>query len=151
MIKDLYKSQVGFYRQNIPQAMLETGLNRRTLHQFYTLFQVLTQLTLNQSGTFFKEQKGVNFDSYKNGLRENFVYNEDFLQNVFNLIDDNKSGQLGWTEFLSLLLITRNKNLEDKINLFIQIADRQKKGYFTNREIFDQAKMSLKKIVYDDP
>jgi hypothetical protein len=40
---------------------------------------------------------------------------------VFNLIDQNHSGYLGWKEFLSLLLITRNKNLDDKINLFIKV------------------------------
>jgi len=78
----------------------------------------------------FDLSAGVNFEAYKNGLRENFIYNDDFLKNVFNLIDENHSGilifylgYLGWEEFLNLLIITRNKNLEDKINLFIKIAD----------------------------
>ena len=35
----------------------------------------------------FNLSAGVNFESYKNGLRENFIYNDDFLKNVFNLID----------------------------------------------------------------
>ena len=40
----------------------------------------------------FDLSAGVNFEAYKNGLRENFIYNDDFLKNVFNLIDENHSG-----------------------------------------------------------
>jgi hypothetical protein len=42
----------------------------------------------------------------------------------FNILLNNDKGYLGWKEFLDLLIITRNKNLEDKINLFIKIADK---------------------------
>jgi len=30
---------------------------------------------------------------------------------------------MGWEEFLNLLIKTKNKNIEDKIDLFIKIAD----------------------------
>jgi hypothetical protein len=49
-------------------------------------------LTLNQKLDDFTLESGVNFDAYKNGLRENFIYNDDFLKNLFNLIDTNNSG-----------------------------------------------------------
>ena len=49
---------------------------------------------MNQKLKDFNLSAGVNFESYKNGLRENFIYNDDFLKNVFNLIDCNHSGIL---------------------------------------------------------
>jgi hypothetical protein len=48
-----------------------------------------------------------------------------FLKMIsFIIFLNNYTGYLGWKEFLDLLIITRNKNLEDKINLFIKIADK---------------------------
>jgi len=48
-----------------------------------------------------------------------------FLKMIsFIILLNNYKGYLGWKEFLDLLIITRNKNLEDKINLFIKIADK---------------------------
>ena len=40
----------------------------------------------------FTLSSGVNFEAYKNGLKENLIYNDDFLKNVFKLIDNNNSG-----------------------------------------------------------
>ncbi len=47
--------------------------------------------------------------------------------------------------------MSKKKNLDDKINLFIEIANKDKTGCYSKKQIFNQAKLSLKKIIHEDP
>lgn len=43
---------------------------------------------------------------------------------MFEIIDFNFSGYLNWNEFLDLMVIIKAKTLDERVNLFIKIADK---------------------------
>jgi Ca2+-binding EF-hand superfamily protein len=51
------------------------------------------------------------------------MQSEELARNIFSKIDFNFSGFLNWDEFLDLMVIIRAKTLNEKIDLFIKIAD----------------------------
>ena len=51
------------------------------------------------------------------------MLSEELAQSVFNKIDTNFSGFLNWDKFLDMMVIIRAKTLNERIDLFIKVAD----------------------------
>lgn len=48
----------------------------------------------------------------------------ELAKEMFDIIDFNFSGFLNWQEFLDLMVIIKAKTLQERVNLFIKIADK---------------------------
>lgn len=51
------------------------------------------------------------------------MLSEELAQSVFNKIDTNFAGFLNWEKFLDMMVIIRAKTLNERIDLFIKVAD----------------------------
>jgi Ca2+-binding EF-hand superfamily protein len=53
---------------------------------------------------------------------------EVLAKEMFDIVDLNYSGFLNWAEFLHLMTIIKSKTLEERVNLFIKICDKDGNG-----------------------
>lgn len=78
------------------------------------------------------------------------MQSEELAKRIFNTIDYNYSGFMDWEEFLKLMVSIRAKTLNEKINLFIKIADLDGNGMLSWDEIYDLARICLSRYITEN-
>ena len=90
-----------------------------------------------------KDKKLIDIQSFKQLINEIFqeewIFNDELIQQIFNLIDIDKSGKIEWNEFLRFLNIIENiGSFEidiDFVQLYFQLLDRDGNGYLDKNEM----------------
>ena len=76
-----------------------------------------------------------------------YVQSELIAQKIFNNIDSASSGFLNWEKFLRLMEIIKAKTQDEKIDLFIKIADEDGNGSLSKDEVLHLCKICLSKYI----
>jgi len=147
-IDKLFKTNRDLFPMNIPKYLTENKLSRRELHYVYILYKALCEVT-SQRHKEYNVEDGIDYHSFRNGIYQVFLQSEELAEKIFYTIDFNFSGFLNWDEFLSAMVKIRAKTMRDKIDLFINIADADGNGLLSKQEVFDLAKVCLKKFIAD--
>ncbi|CAD8106859.1 unnamed protein product [Paramecium primaurelia] len=142
----LLKINKELFIQGIPKILNETNFSRYELHNTYILYCALQQIT-SQRYRFYNVDDGVDYNTYRMGIYQIFMQSEYLAQEIFNKIDFNYSGFLNWNEFLKLMVSIRAKTLVQKLDLFIQISDKDGNGQLCWDEIFQLSKVCLSKYI----
>jgi Ca2+-binding EF-hand superfamily protein len=71
-------------------------------------------------------------------------------ERIFYKIDYNFSGFMNWEEFLEGMKMIRAKTLEDKIKLFISLADKDGNGLLSYDEVLELSVVCLSKFFEPD-
>lgn len=140
---------------DIPQLMAGhqkssqlTNFSRGEVHQIYTLYKTLHQVTSQRYRLGeYEINDGLDFHVYQSGLYQIFMQSQELSKRIFNTIDYNYSGFMDWGEFLKLMVIIRAKTISEKINLFIKIADEDGNGMLSQQEIFFLTKKCIGKYI----
>ncbi|KRX04958.1 hypothetical protein PPERSA_06592 [Pseudocohnilembus persalinus] len=138
-----------FIDKNIKKSDKPSNFTRRDIHQMYILYKALHEVT-SQRYPSYKLDDGLDYDTYRNGIYQVYMYSEELAQRVFRLIDYNFSGFMDWQEFIKLMVSISAKTLSEKINLFIKIADEDGNGSLSWEEIYDLAKICLSKYIKNE-
>ena len=141
-IDQKYKYLVGM---NIPKIQLTCSFNRKQLYNIYTKFKALSKiskLTFPEKVTDIGVEKSI----FMNGLKQLSLDNTDFLEKIFDSVDEVGKGFLLWEEYFQALKLISSSDLKDKIDLFFKIVDADGNGNFSFDEIKDICKLSLSKI-----
>jgi len=147
-VASLFKMNRELFPKNIPKYLNENKLSRRELHYVYILYKALCEVT-SQRHKEYNGEDGIDYHSFRNGIYQVFLQSEELAEKIFYTIDFNFSGFLNWDEFLSAMVKIRAKTMRDKIDLFINIADEDGNGLLSKVEIFNLAKVCLKKFMKD--
>ncbi|CAD8108577.1 unnamed protein product [Paramecium sonneborni] len=142
----LLKINKEMFIQAIPKILSETNFSRYELHNTYILYCALQQIT-SQRYRYYNVDDGVDYNTYRMGIYQIFMQSEYLAQEIFNKIDFNYSGFLNWNEFLKLMVSIRAKTLVQKLDLFIQISDKDGNGQLCWDEIFQLSKVCLSKYI----
>lgn len=135
-------------RMNIPKIQLDCAFTRKDLYMIFAKFKALSKISKVSFPDIVKEI-GVEKSIFIKCLREDQVDNMEFLQKIFDSIDQLGKGYLNWEEFFQALKLISSRDLRDKIELFFYIVDADGNGQFSFPEIKDICKLSLSK--FDDP
>lgn len=122
---DLHNSEL--YFQNIPKLLLSTEFSRREIHAAYIMYKALEAVS-SQMNKRYEIGDGVDFNTFRHGIYQVFMQPEQLAKEMFSIIDFNFSGCLNWNEFLDLMVVIKAKTLEERINLFIRICDKDLNG-----------------------
>ncbi|KAM3144635.1 hypothetical protein pb186bvf_003242 [Paramecium bursaria] len=126
-----YKINKLLYQQNIPHLNSEYQLPRYKIYQFHSLFKVLMKVTVNGK----KQQNGINYKTFRNGIEQIQDQTEKIAEGIFQIIDKKCSGILDWRQFLYLMSSIQAKTKEERIDLFIKIADLDRNGGLSFHEV----------------
>lgn len=92
-------------------------------------------------------KSGLNYETFRKGIYQISVQSEKIAQKIFESIDSVSSGFLNWDKFLKLMGIIKAKTLDEKINLFIKIADEDGNGTLSKEEIYSLCSICLSKFI----
>ncbi|CAK69135.1 unnamed protein product (macronuclear) [Paramecium tetraurelia] len=133
---------------NIPDIQAKYKLNRAQLYAFYSFFKVLQLLTaITQKREKNKLTKGISYDFYRQGIENIQDQSEYMAKGIFNIIDSRCSGFLDWQQFLFLMSSVQAKTKEERIDLFIKIADMDRNGKLSYPEVSKLSHQTMSKIV----
>jgi hypothetical protein len=120
----------GFLSQkNIRALLRQTNYNRRELYVIYVRFKALCALS--------PTPQGIDKHTFKKGVARLAVEDDRFVNRVFSLVDDDGSGQIEWSEFLTAMSALEKGDLEAKTRFFFQIYDLGKQYSNNFRVRFD--------------
>ena len=92
-------------------------------------------------------RSGLNYDTFRKGIYQIYVQSEVIAEKIFNSIDTSSSGFLDWQKFLRLMGIIKAKTQDEKIDLFIKIADDDMNGKLSREEIYNLCTVCLSKYM----
>lgn len=111
----------------------------------YAKFKALAKISKVTYPDVVKEI-GVEKAIFMKCLREEQIDNLEFLEKIFDSIDNLGKGYLNWDEFFRALKMISSRDLKDKIDLFFYIVDQDGNGRFSFDEIKKICKLSLSKF-----
>lgn len=127
----------------------QTNFSRSELHSTYILYRVLQDVT-SQQFPQYDITNGLNYESFQKGIYQIFVQSEIIAQKIFTTIDCASTGFLNWKKFLKLMGIIKAKTLDQKIDLFIKIADENGKGMLFVDEVYQLCSVCLSKYINEE-
>lgn len=130
---------------NIPKIQLDCSFNRKELYNIYTKFKALAKISKTNFPEIVKDI-GVEKSVFMNGLKQLSLDNTDFLEKIFESVDNGSKDYLIWDEYFQALKLISSNDLKDKIDLFFKIVDADGNGMFSYDEIKDICKLSLSKV-----
>ena len=92
-------------------------------------------------------RSGLNYETFRKGIYQIYVQSEVIAEKIFLSIDSASSGFLNWEKFLKLMGIIKAKTQDEKIDLFIKIADEDGNGNLSREEIFNLCTICLSKYM----
>ncbi len=107
---------------NIPKIQMDCAFNRKDLYMVFAKFKALAKISKVTHPEIMK-QIGVEKSVFIRCLREEQVDNQEFLEKIFDSIDQIGKGYLNWNEFFQALKLISSRDLRDKIELFFFIVD----------------------------
>lgn len=137
------------FLQNIPKLLQQTNFSRNELHSTYILYRVLQDVS-SQQYKHYDIGNGLNYESFRKGVHQIFLQSEVIAQKIFTTIDCASTGYLNWQKFLKLMGIIKAKTLDQKIDLFIKIADEDGNGNLSEEEISHLCSVCLSKFINEE-
>ncbi|CAK70650.1 unnamed protein product (macronuclear) [Paramecium tetraurelia] len=133
---------------NIPSLQAKYRLNRSQLYAFFSLYKVLHLI----SGYMKIKSKqlqvqGITYEVYRNGIETIQDQAENMARGIFDIIDSRCSGFLDWSQFLYLMSSVQAKTRDQRIDLFIKIADSNKDGQLSYQEVVRLSQQTLQKFI----
>ncbi|CAD8191873.1 unnamed protein product [Paramecium pentaurelia] len=133
---------------NIPSLQAKYRLNRSQLYAFFSLYKVLHLI----SGYMKIKSKqlqvqGITYEVYRNGIETIQDQAENMARGIFDIIDSRCSGFLDWGQFLYLMSSVQAKTRDQRIDLFIKIADSNKDGQLSYQEVVKLSQQTLQKFI----
>ena len=121
---------------NIPHLSNTTGFTRGELHTLYTMYKALSHATSQRYGVLkYDPLDGMDNKVFRNGVYQVFIQSDMIAQRIFKEIDYNYSNFMNWPEFISGMQMIKAKTLDDKIGLFIKLADTDGNRMLSSKEI----------------
>ena len=119
----------GLFSMNIPLLQKQTSFKRRELYGFYTLFNSLCIMTSQKHEPYcYDVKRGIDYECFRNGMLYIFIQSKEFSQQLFSEITEKFSEYLDWPRFLDGMKIIRAKTLTEKLDLYINVADKDGNG-----------------------
>lgn len=131
---------------NIPKLQAELRIGRVELYSFYMLFKALSVVSsqiLKPDGTF--NTSGVHYDIWRTGIFQLNMMSDEMAKRVYVKIDESMEGILDWGEFLEGMKIINAKTKLQMIDLFLKLADQNKNGLLTFKELSMLSGLALKR------
>ncbi|ETW01097.1 hypothetical protein H310_06714 [Aphanomyces invadans] len=100
---------------NIEGLMADTGFSRAELYTMWCRFKALCSLS--------KSPKGVDLDTFRRGVPLLSIEDTLFVDRVFSILDDDKSGIIEWPEFIRAMSALEKGDVRDRIRFLFQVYD----------------------------
>ena len=78
------------------------------------------------------------------------LQSEEILKRVFFQVDTQLKGYLDWSGFINCMIAIRAKTLDEKIDLFINVADEDGNGLLSYDEVYSLSMVCLGKYIASD-
>ncbi|KAF0750199.1 hypothetical protein AaE_006799 [Aphanomyces astaci] len=100
---------------NIEGLMADTGFSRAELYTMWSRFKALCSLSYTP--------KGVDQDTFRRGVPLLSIEDSLFVDRVFSILDEDKSGIIEWPEFIRAMSALEKGDLRDRIRFLFQVYD----------------------------
>lgn len=140
-IEKYYPDLISF---NIPHFLNAfPKLKRRELFEIFVEFKTLLKICviINKNLKLIKE--GIDFDTFYNCILQMNSQGKEMTKKIFNTINTLNSKYVNWEELMNGLLTLKNKDLNDKLDLFLRIIDSDGNGYLSFEEVYSLSIDSL--------
>jgi Ca2+-binding EF-hand superfamily protein len=128
MLLDSVSQLHGFLGQkNVRKLLRETNYNRRELYVIFARFKALCAMSPTPAG--------INKETFKKGVARLAVEDDLFVDRVFNLVDQDGSGQIEWAEFLSAMSALEKGNPDVKNRFCFQAYDLDEDGFIGREDL----------------
>jgi EF hand len=117
------------------------GFNESDIHRLYGKYKMLVHLSTAKDPNHNIKQgiaKQTFIESYRGSPELSFV-----LSRLFDGIDKNQSGFIGWDEYLNSMDIMFNGTYEQQIDLFFKVYDTDENGRLSYEEIKNLCRLQL--------
>jgi Ca2+-binding EF-hand superfamily protein len=98
-------------------------------------------LSINRNLSLIKE--GIDFDTFFNCNLQINSQGKALAKKIFNAINTLNSKYINWNEYMKGILTLRNKDLNDKLDLFLNIIDEDGNGNLSFEEVYSLSLESL--------
>ena len=140
-IEKYYPDLISF---NIPHFLNAfPKLKRRELFEIFVEFKTLLKICviINKNLKLIKE--GIDFDTFYNCILQMNSQGKEMTKKIFNTINTLNSKYVNWEELMNGLLTLKNKDLNDKLDLFLRIVDSDGNGHLSFEEVYSLSIDSL--------
>ena len=136
-----YPDLISFH---IPNLLLQfPKLKRRELYETFAEFKTLLKICLSMNRKFSLIKEGIDFDTFFNCNLQINSQGKALAKKIFNAINTLNSKYINWNEYMKGILTLRNKDLNDKLDLFLNIIDEDGNGNLSFEEVYTLSIESL--------
>lgn len=116
-------------RAMLRQLLQDTNMTRTELYRLYNRFKALCVLS-GTPGHISKTQ-------FKDGVSSLAFEDDVFVDRVFNLLDENNSGTVEWTEFVNAVNALESGTPYDKLVFCFRVYDRDNSNTIERQELLE--------------
>lgn len=126
--------------------MTEKQITRKQIIIIHNLFKILLLLQSSRSENIKSiiNSSGINFKTFYTDIFHIFSLGKEKAKILFNQLDINKNGFICWEEFLETMRNLMIRTKKGKAMIFRRIADSDKNGFLSYKEVFFLAFISIK-------
>ena len=140
-IEKYYPDLISF---NIPKILRTfPKLKRRQFYEIFVEFKTLLKIcvTINKNTKLIKE--GIDFETFYYCNHQMKSQGTELAKKIFRTINSLNSKYINWEEYMNGMLTLKNRDLNDKIDLFLKVIDTDSNGKLSFEEVYSISIESL--------
>lgn len=131
---------------NIPQILKSfPKLKRREFYEVFIQFKTLLNFCVNINKNIKIIEKGIDFNTFFNCNPQMKFQGIELAKKIYKEINTLNEKYLNWEHYMFGMLTMKNKEINDKIDLFLGIIDSDKNGALSFEEVLDLSIASLRR------
>lgn len=140
-IQKYYPDLISF---NIPKILKSfPKLKRREFYDVFIQFKTLLNLCININKNIKDIEKGIDFNTFFNCNPQMKFQGIQLAKKMYKEMNTLNEKYLNWEHYMLGMLTMKNKDINDKIDLFLGIIDSDKNGALSYAEVLDLSIASL--------
>ena len=133
---------------NIPKVLKDyPKLKRREFFDVFILFKNLLKFCVSYSKNLNKIKTGIDFETFYYCIRQLSSQGEKLAKKIFKAFNIIGNNSLNFDEFFKGFIALNNKEIKEKIEVFVKIIDSDHNGKLSFDEVFDLSVVSLKRTI----
>jgi hypothetical protein len=129
---------------HIPNLLLQfPKLKRREVYEVFAEFKTLLKICISINKNLSLIKEGIDFETFFNCNLQINSQGKALAKKIFNAVNTLNSKYINWDEYMKGLLTLRNKDLNDKLDLFLNIIDEDGNGNLSFEEVYSLSLESL--------